>query len=154
MADMTVNNPEVVEEVRQAFERYEQALVDGDVAVLDETFWDSPQTIRYARDRQGYGFTEIHAHRLAQPKGMAIKETRLRLEITTLGRDVATVNLEYRNRGSERTGRRRLSRRAPGAREYPDGPHRLRCRKLRRFWRRMALQHGCQLTRISPQGFH
>ncbi len=105
MADMTVNNPEVVEEVRQAFERYEQALVDGDVAVLDETFWDSPQTIRYARDRQGYGFTEIHAHRLAQPKGMAIKETRLRLEITTLGRDVATVNLEYRNRGSERTGR-------------------------------------------------
>lgn len=105
MADLTVNIPDVVEEVRQAFERYEQALVDGDVAVLDDTFWESPQTIRYARDRQGYGFAEIHAHRLAQPKGMAIKETRLRLEITTLGRDVATVNLEYRNRGSERTGR-------------------------------------------------
>jgi hypothetical protein len=105
MADMTVNIPDVVEEVRQAFERYEQALIDGDVAVLDNTFWDSPQTIRYARDRQGYGFAEIHAHRLAQPKGMAIKETRVRLEITTLGRDVATVNLEYRNRGSERTGR-------------------------------------------------
>ena len=105
MGDVTVNIPEAVEEVRLAFERYEQALVDGDVAVLDDTFWDSPQTIRYARDRQGYGFAEIHAHRLAQPRGMAIKETRLRLEITTLGRDVATVNLEYRNRGSDRTGR-------------------------------------------------
>ena len=35
---MEVNIPEVVEEVRALFERYEQALIDKDVAVLDATF--------------------------------------------------------------------------------------------------------------------
>ena len=44
--DLTPNIPEVVEEVRQVFERYEQALIDKDVDVLDATFWESPHTIR------------------------------------------------------------------------------------------------------------
>jgi acetylornithine deacetylase/succinyl-diaminopimelate desuccinylase-like protein len=105
MADLAVNIPEVVDEVRRAFERYERALADGDVAVLDETFWNSPHTVRYARDRQGHGWVEIHAHRVAQSSGMAIRETRIRLEILTLGRHIATVNLEYKNRGSDRIGR-------------------------------------------------
>jgi hypothetical protein len=105
MEELAANIPEVVEEVRRAFERYERALAEGDVAVLDETFWNSPHTIRYARDRQGYGFAEIHAHRVAQPSGLAVRGTRVRLEILTLGNDFATVNLEYRNQGSDRTGR-------------------------------------------------
>src|SRR5205807_414232 len=37
MTDVTPNIPEVVAEVRALFERYEQALVDRDVAVLDAT---------------------------------------------------------------------------------------------------------------------
>ena len=48
MTDVTPNIPEVVAEVRALFERYEQALVDKDVAVLDATFWNSPHTIRCA----------------------------------------------------------------------------------------------------------
>jgi len=71
MTDVTPNIPEVVAEVRALFERYEQALVDRDVAVLDATFWNSPHTIRYALP--------------------GIKEKRIRLEILTLGRDLATV---------------------------------------------------------------
>jgi AtzH-like len=60
MMDVTPNLPEVVTEVRELFERYEQALVDKDVDVLDATFWDSPHTIRYALNENGYGFGAAH----------------------------------------------------------------------------------------------
>jgi hypothetical protein len=105
MRDLTPNIPEVVAEIRDIFERYEQALVDKDVAVLDATFWGSPHTIRYALHENGYGFNEIHGHRVARPPGPGIKEKRIRLEILTLGRDLATVNLEFKVRGRELIGR-------------------------------------------------
>ena len=105
MKDFTPNQPEVVEEVRALFERYEQALIDKDVAVLDATFWRSPHTIRYAMHENGYGFDEIHAYRVARPTGPGIKERRLRLEILTVGRDLATVNLEFKIRGHDLIGR-------------------------------------------------
>ena len=102
---MEVNIPEVVEEVRALFERYERALIDKDVDVLDATFWNSPLTIRYAIHENGYGFDEIHAHRVRRPPGPGIKLNRRRLVITTLGRDIATVNLEFDMRGRETPGR-------------------------------------------------
>jgi hypothetical protein len=105
MIDCTPNLPEVVTEVRQLFERYEQALIDRNVEVLDATFWDSPHTVRYALHEHGYGFSEIHAHRVARPPGPGIKERRIRLEILTLGRDIATVNLEFTVRGRDLVGR-------------------------------------------------
>jgi hypothetical protein len=105
MMDTTPNRPEIVAEVRELFERYEQALVDKDVAVLDATFWNSPHTIRYAFHENGYGFEDIHAHRVARPPGASVKEKRIRLEILTLGRDLATVNLEFKVRGRNVIGR-------------------------------------------------
>jgi hypothetical protein len=105
MTDVTPNIPEVVAEVRDLFERYEQALIDRDVVVLDATFWNSPHTIRYALNENGYGFAAIHAHRVARPPGPGLKGTRIRLEILTLGRDLATVNLEFTVRGRDLIGR-------------------------------------------------
>ncbi len=105
MTDLTPNLPEVVAEVRELFERYEQALVDKDVDVLDRTFWNSPHTIRYAVTEHGYGFDEIHAHRVRRPPGPGTKESRRRLEILTLGRHLATVNLEFKVRGRDLIGR-------------------------------------------------
>lgn len=105
MTDLTPNLPEIVAEIGALFERYEQALVDKDVDVLDASFWNSPHTIRYALGENGYGFSEIHAHRVARPPGPGIKEKRIRLEILTLGRDLATVNLEFKVRGREVVGR-------------------------------------------------
>lgn len=102
---MQINIPEVVEEVRALFERYEQALIDKDVDVLDATFWNSPHTIRYAIHENGYGFDEIHAHRVRRPPGPGIKLHRRRLVITTLGRDIATVNLEFDMRGRDMPAR-------------------------------------------------
>ena len=46
MTDLTPNIPEVVAEVTALFERYEQALIDKNVEVLDGTFWQSPHAIR------------------------------------------------------------------------------------------------------------
>ena len=105
MTDLTANIPEVVEEIRERFERYERALVDKNVDVLDATFWNSPNTIRYALHENGYGFDEIHAHRVRRPAGTNIKEQRIRIEILTLGRDYATVNLEFKVRGRDLVGR-------------------------------------------------
>lgn len=102
---MEPNKPEVVAEVRDLFERYEQALIDKDVDVLDATFWNSPHTVRYSFDEHGYGFDEIHAHRVRRPPGPGTKEVRRRLEILTLGDDLATVNLEFKMRGQDRIGR-------------------------------------------------
>ena len=87
MIDVTPNLPEVVAEV------------------LDATFWNSPHTIRYSLNEHGYGFSEIHAHRVARPPGPGIKEKRIRLEILTLGRDLATVNLEFQVHGRNLIGR-------------------------------------------------
>ncbi len=103
--DLTPNIPEVVSEVTDLFERYEQALVSKNVDVLDATFWESPHTIRYALHENGYGFDEIHRHRVARPPGPGIKERRIRLEILTLGRDFATVNLEFKVRDRDLIGR-------------------------------------------------
>ncbi len=105
MDDFAANIPEVVEEVRQLFERYERALRDKDVEVLDDTFWNSPHTIRYALGAHGYGFDEIHQHRVARAPGPGLKEKRIRLEILTLGRDFATTNLEFAVRGNDLVGR-------------------------------------------------
>jgi hypothetical protein len=102
---MEANKPEVVAEVRELFERYEQALIDKDVDVLDATFWNSPYTTRLSFDEHGYGFDEIHAHRVRRPPGLGTKEKRRRLEILTLGNDMATVNLEFKMRGQDKIGR-------------------------------------------------
>ncbi len=103
---MELNRPEIVAEVAALFEAYEQALNDKNVDVLDATFWNSPHTIRYSLRDNGYGFDAIHASRVAaKPLPGGSKETRLRLEILTLGTDLATVNLEYKPRGQEGIGR-------------------------------------------------
>ena len=105
MNDATPNIPEVVEEIRTLFEAYEQALIDKNVDVLDATFWNSPHTIRLANHEHGYGFDRIHAHRVARPPGPGSKEKRHRLDIVTIGRDLAIVTLVYKVRGQEMTGR-------------------------------------------------
>ena len=105
MTDLRENIPQVVEEIRVLFERYEQALVDKNVDVLDDTFWRSPHTIRLALGEHGYGFNAIHAHRVARPPGPGTKERRLRLHILTLGKDLASVSLVFKVRGKDLIGR-------------------------------------------------
>ncbi len=101
---MEINLPDVVAEVQAVFDRYEQALVTNDVAVLDELFWNSPHTLRYGVGENLYGYEAIAAFRAARPAQGLAREL-LRTVITTYGRDVATANVEFRREGSTRTGR-------------------------------------------------
>jgi hypothetical protein len=97
------NLPHVVAEIRDLFERYEVALAENNVAILDDTFWVSPYTVRYARWDNGYGFDEIHQHRVNRLPGP--KGRRLRLDVLTLGEDLATTNLEFEILGGNQIGR-------------------------------------------------
>lgn len=105
MTDFTPNLPDVVAEVTALFERYEQALIDKNVDVLDATFWNSPLTVRLAMTEHGYGFDQIHAHRVRRPPGPGTKEVRRRLDIVTIGRDLATTHLVFKVRGKAEIGR-------------------------------------------------
>src|SRR6267154_3103970 len=92
---MEIDLPEVVAQVRTAFERYEQALVANDVAALDALFHDDPRTIRYGGAENLYGFREIEAFRAARsPVGLARAISKT--VITTYGRDFATASTLFR----------------------------------------------------------
>jgi hypothetical protein len=101
---MKINLPEVLAEVRAAFERYEAALNVNDVTVLDDTFWASPHTVRYGLGENLYGRDEILAFRKARPP-VDLRRKLLRTEITTFGHDFATANCEFLKLDSNRRGR-------------------------------------------------
>jgi len=88
---MNVDLPDVMAEVKNAFDRYERALVTNDVAVLDDTFRVDPRTIRYGAAEILYGHDEIAAYRAARsPTGLA--RTISKTVITTYGRDFAVAS--------------------------------------------------------------
>jgi hypothetical protein len=88
---MEVDLPEVVAEVKAAFEGYERALVSNDVATLDAIFHDDARTIRYGGAENLYGYGEIKAFRAARsPSGLARVPSKT--IITTYGRDFAVAS--------------------------------------------------------------
>ena len=91
---MDIDIPEVVAEVRRAFDEYEKALVNNDVAKLDELFRDDPRTIRYGGGEILYGYDAIKSFRAARsPVGLG--RTLSQTVITTYGRDFATASTLY-----------------------------------------------------------
>jgi hypothetical protein len=88
---MDIDLPEVVAEVREAFERYEQALVTNDVATLDSLFRRDERTIRYGIAENLYGHEEVAAFRAARP-AVGLMRTRSRTVITSYGRDFAVAS--------------------------------------------------------------
>jgi hypothetical protein len=91
---MEIDLPEVVAEMREAFERYEQALVANDVAALNALFRDDARTIRYGGTENLYGFAEIEAFRAARSP-VALGRTLARTVITTFGREFAVAATLY-----------------------------------------------------------
>jgi hypothetical protein len=100
-----INIPEIVKEVSDAFYRYEKALNTNDVAVLDELFWNSPQTLRYGIGEQLYGHDQIAAFRSGRDPQSVVNRDLLKVWIVTYGRDFGTANCEFRRHGSTRSGR-------------------------------------------------
>ena len=91
---MDIDLPEVVAEVRAAFDRYETALVKNDVNALDGFFRDDPRTVRYGVNENLYGYGEIAAFRAARSP-VALGRKLSRTVITTYGRDVAVASTLY-----------------------------------------------------------
>jgi hypothetical protein len=91
---MEIDLPEVVAEVREAFGRYEKALVGNDVPALNALFRDDPRTIRYGGGEILYGYAEIKAFRAARSP-VALGRTLSRTVITTYGREFATASTLY-----------------------------------------------------------
>jgi hypothetical protein len=102
---MQVDLPDVLAEVTAQFARYEKALVDNDVAVLDELFRADRRTLRYGIGENLYGHDEIMAFRAARsPVGLMRRTART--VITTYGRDTAVAStLFYRESLPGKVGR-------------------------------------------------
>jgi len=102
--NIPINLPEVLAEVTSVFARYEDALVNNRVDVLDELFWTSEHTVRYGGGENLVGIEAIRAFRNARPAS-GLARTLANTVITTYGRDYATASTEFHRDGDSRTGR-------------------------------------------------
>lgn len=103
---MTINNAATIEGLRACHERYEQALIENDVAALEEFFWDSTHAVRFGVGENLHGAEEVRAFRRARP-AINLARTIDRLDIMSFGDSVGVVNLEFTRAmdGLERKGR-------------------------------------------------
>ncbi len=101
---MDINLPDVHAEVSAVFARYEDALVNNRIDVLDELFWASPHTVRYGVGENLHGIDAIRAFRNARP-AQGLQRSLMNTVITTFGRDLATAMTEFQREGSTRSGR-------------------------------------------------
>lgn len=99
-----INIPEVVAEVTAAFMRYEQALVENDVATLDAMFWNNANTLRFGIAENLYGYAAIASFRSSRPPIDLTRGLRNTV-IVSYGRDFATANTEFQRVGSSVSGR-------------------------------------------------
>lgn len=94
----------VVDEVRAAFDRYERALVDGDVAVLTELFWDDERCVRFGladRQRGGAAIAAWRRAHLTVPPGRRLRETG----VVALGEHAAVVTTLFDGPAGRTEGR-------------------------------------------------
>ncbi|MGB7803142.1 oxalurate catabolism protein HpxZ [Buttiauxella sp.] len=99
-----IDRPAIVNEVSDAFYRYEQALITNDIAVLDELFWSDPRTVRYGASENLYGIDEIRAFRNAR-SSQGLDRILQNTTITTYGDDMAVACTEFTREGSDKIGR-------------------------------------------------
>lgn len=103
-----INDPKILEEVTEAFQRYEVALTTNDVEALDALFWSSDEVVRYGATENLYGQDEILAFRQARPS-KELDRTLTRTVITTFGDDFASACTEFTRPPSDRVGRQTQS---------------------------------------------
>ena len=91
---MTINDPEVVAELKALYPLYEQALVTNDVEKLVEMFWTGQEVMRFGVSENLYGPDELEAFRKSRP-GANLMRTINRLDIVSFGHDFASITLEF-----------------------------------------------------------
>jgi len=89
-----INRIAITEEVRAAFNQYEQALMNNDLDALDGLFWDDPRVIRFGAGENLYGIEAIRSFRRGRPTQGLARQLR-HTHITTFGIDFATATTEF-----------------------------------------------------------
>lgn len=87
---LDTDRPDVVAEVRAVFDAYEAALVNHDLPVLDNAFWDDARVIRYGIADAQRGPTAVAQWRRRTgpvPAGRTLRDT----QVTAFGDDLAIV---------------------------------------------------------------
>jgi hypothetical protein len=102
----TINDPTVLAEVTDLYLKYEEALSNNNLEVMDSLFWDAPEVVRLGLAENLYGSDEIRNFRASRPNPKIEREIS-NLKVVTFGNDTATVTLEFRRiiNGVERFGR-------------------------------------------------
>ena len=111
-----IDLPDVVAEVTEAFNRYEQALISNDVETLDALFKDDPRTIRYGGTENLYGYAEIKAFRAGRPSA-GLMRTLAKTTITAYGRDCAVASTMF----TRETSPKKIGRQMQTWVRFPEG---------------------------------
>ena len=101
---MQINKPEVLTEVTERFLQYEKAIKTNDIEVLDGSFFDSANTIRFGLNEELWSYDEIKAFRRTRNTAGTPREL-VRYEITTYGDSLAVANAVFRRKGVDKIGR-------------------------------------------------
>jgi ketosteroid isomerase-like protein len=96
-----MNEPDVLAEVREAFDAYEAALGANDVDALDEWFWPDERVVRFAFGEVQRGWAEVSAARRALSR-QTPPRTAESVDVVVLGPDAAFVLAVFRLDGSGR----------------------------------------------------
>jgi Protein of unknown function (DUF3225) len=108
LTGMLINDPDTIDELRELYPRYEQALVSNDVDMLVSMFWASPNVIRFGPTESLYGIGEIEAFRKGRsPANLA--RTIKRLDIAAFGKDFASITLAFEREVDGKVSRGRQS---------------------------------------------
>lgn len=90
----TINDPTVVAEVTDLYLKYEEALSNNNLEVMDSLFWDAVEVVRFGITENLYGGDEIRNFRQNRPNPKIEREIS-NLKVITFGKDAATVTLEF-----------------------------------------------------------
>lgn len=91
---MEINHPQTLADVTREFNRYQQAILDNDVGVLNELFWHNAHTLRYGIGENLYGHAAIAAYRGTRDAASVARVVGKTI-VTSYGRDAATTNCEF-----------------------------------------------------------
>lgn len=101
-----INDPALVAELTQLYLKYEAALMENNLTVLDELFWESPDVVRLGATENLYGIAAIRQFRRDRPT-QNLARTINHLKVVTFGVDTACITLEFERaiHGVTRQGR-------------------------------------------------
>jgi hypothetical protein len=112
-----VNDPVVVAELSALHNEYETALVNNNVEMLTNFFWDSPLALRFGVRENLYGAEEIEAFRKAR-SAVGLNRDIFNVQIVTFGNDCGIVTLEFQRKQTTDAPKGRQSQ---VWRKFPEG---------------------------------